>query len=162
MRRVLRRKSDARRAAVPNPSLEPVSTGRRSSVPYLLTVPVEYIPERRGSYQGPPRYISRSVSETRSNPINRFILYGRGINYRRMIRVFIFMLIALVIVVLLSLYRLFTFWNFDKIQKTFLVQYLWTIIILTVKINLYLYQTNPEGGLLQSKFIMIMLTSLLA
>ena len=106
MRRVLIRSSDSRRANTEKP-LSP----RRSSVPSLLPIPAdEYSSARRSSYTGGSQHVAfRSPLILKSSSLrDRFILYGKGINYERVFRVLLVMLVLFTIAVVISLYRLFT------------------------------------------------------
>jgi hypothetical protein len=101
MRRVYRRSADARRANI-------IPQKPSSGIPSLSPLPDVYSSGGRSSYIGSQQMTFRSPFSSQSSLRDRFILYGKGINYPNVLRILLLMLVLFTIALVSSLYRLFT------------------------------------------------------
>ncbi|KAL4237748.1 hypothetical protein ACF0H5_002460 [Mactra antiquata] len=112
MRRVIRRPSDtSRRTSTPSTESFLPKTGldRRASLPYPLTPTRSPILKRSAGdpFRGPPHHGSR-MSSTSSKILEDNEYIAGGIDKRTVVKLFLFMGLTCVAIVLYSLYRLLT------------------------------------------------------
>jgi hypothetical protein len=115
MRRVVRRSSETRRANAFSEGIQNTcdplhnnGSGRRLSVPHLLTVHDQHIPERRYSYSGLHSGSDNKKANPDSQLSNEYTRTGRGINYKTIFLIVTALLIILIFSFFISLYKLLT------------------------------------------------------